>query len=62
MGKDDKKKDEKVETVPYSKLYCLASGRDKCNMYMGHLFAAFTGVGMPLFVILMSETMDSFGG
>ena len=61
-SKDNKKKKkDELQTVPYSKLYCLASGKDKTYMAIGFLSAAVTGVGLPSFVILMGETLDSFG-
>lgn len=46
--------------VPYSKLYCLASGKDKLYMVIGHVAAVITGIGLPSFVFLMGDVIDSF--
>ena len=46
--------------VPYSKLYSLASGSDKCLMYCGWISAMITGCGMPSFVFLIGDVIDSF--
>lgn len=46
--------------VPYSKLYCFASRKDKLYMFIGHLAAVITGVGLPSFVFLMGNVIDSF--
>jgi len=48
-------------SVPYSKLYSLASSTDKCLMYLGWVAAAFTGLGLPSFLFLFGDVLDSFG-
>lgn len=47
-------------TVPYSKLYGLASPADKTLMYIGWLSSSITGLGMPSFVFLIGNVIDSF--
>jgi ATP-binding cassette subfamily B (MDR/TAP) protein 1 len=46
--------------VSYSKLYCLASTSDKLLMYFGWISASITGCGMPSFVFLIGDVIDSF--
>lgn len=46
--------------VSYSKLYCLASTSDKLMMYFGWMSACITGCGMPSFVFLIGDVIDSF--
>jgi hypothetical protein len=60
--KSNKDKKSKENTVSYSKLYSLASPRDKLYMVIGHSAAAITGAGLPSFVFLMGEIIDSFNG
>lgn len=47
-------------SVSYSKLYCLSSGSDKALMIIGWLAAAIAGLGMPSFVFLIGDIIDSF--
>lgn len=47
-------------TVPYSKLYSLASPADKLLMYIGCVSSCVTGLGMPSMVFLIGEIIDSF--
>lgn len=47
-------------TVPYSKLYQFASTSDKFLMYTGWFAAMVTGCGMPSFVFLIGNVIDSF--
>ena len=47
-------------SVPYSKLYCLASSSDKLLMYIGWLASCVNGLGMPSFVFLIGNVLDSF--
>ena len=47
-------------TVPYSKLYSLASTSDKTLMYIGFASSCLTGLGMPSFVFLIGDVIDSF--
>lgn len=46
--------------VPYSKLYTFASGSDKLLMWTGWISAMITGCGMPSFVFLIGNVIDSF--
>ena len=46
--------------VPYSKLYCLADKSDMLLMYIGWFSAMVTGCGMPSFVFLIGNVIDSF--
>jgi ATP-binding cassette, subfamily B (MDR/TAP), member 1 len=46
--------------VPYSKLYCLASTADKFLMWIGWISAMITGFGMPSFVFIIGDIIDSF--
>ena len=46
--------------VPYSKLYTFASPADKMLMYIGWGAAMVTGCGMPSFVFLIGNVIDSF--
>lgn len=46
--------------VNYSKLYQFASGSDKLLMYIGWGCACVTGCGMPSFVFLIGNVIDSF--
>jgi ATP-binding cassette, subfamily B (MDR/TAP), member 1 len=46
--------------VPYSKLYTFASTSDKTLMYIGWMSACITGCGMPSFVFLIGNVIDSF--
>ena len=44
----------------YSKMYQFASASDKALMYIGWICAAITGTGMPSFVFLIGDVIDSF--
>lgn len=46
--------------VPYSKLYSLASKQDRLLMYLGWICAGICGFGMPSFVFLIGNVIDSF--
>jgi ABC-type multidrug transport system fused ATPase/permease subunit len=39
----------------------LATGYEKCKLYFGWIFAVLTGAGLPLFIWLIGDVMDSFG-
>ena len=47
-------------SVPYSKLYCLASRSDKVLMYIGWFTSMVNGLGLPSFVFLIGNIIDSF--
>mmetsp|Transcript_10621 Transcript_10621/g.17848 ORF Transcript_10621/g.17848 Transcript_10621/m.17848 type:complete len:339 (+) Transcript_10621:8-1024(+) len=49
------------DSVPYSKLYSLATGSDKVLLYVGWVAAVITGLGLPSFVFLFGDVVDSFG-
>ena len=46
--------------VPYSKLYDFASKREKLLMYIGWFASGLAGVGIPSFVFVIAEVIDSF--
>jgi len=46
--------------VSYSKLYSLASSADKTLMAIGWVSAGIAGCGMPSFVFLIGNVIDSF--
>lgn len=46
--------------VKFSKLYSLASRSDMCLMYTGWLCSALSGFGMPSWVFLIGEILDTF--
>ena len=48
-------------TVPYSKLYSLATPADKAFLYFGWTSACITGLGLPSFVFLMADVINAFG-
>lgn len=48
--------------VPYSKiLLTFADRKDKCLMTCGYLSAIIAGIGLPSFVFLFGDIVDSFG-
>lgn len=51
---------ERHKPVPYSKLYCLADRRDKTFMIIGWICACVTGLGLPGFVFLFRDIINSF--
>jgi hypothetical protein len=46
--------------VPLSKLLSLASGGEKCSLYIGWAFAALSGSILPTFFFFMGPVFDSF--
>ena len=46
--------------VPTSKLLSLASGGEKCRLYVGWAFAALSGAILPTFFFFMGPVFDSF--
>ena len=62
----DAKKEEKMkkqEAVPYSKiLLTFADRSDKILMAGGYITAIITGIGLPSFVFLFGNIVDTFGG
>lgn len=46
--------------VAYSKLYTFATPADKMLLYVGWGSAGITGCGMPSFVFLIGNVIDSF--
>lgn len=49
------------QTVPYSKLYTFANTSDRLLMAIGIVSSTIMGFGMPSFVFLIGEILDSFG-
>jgi hypothetical protein len=47
--------------VPYSKLYCLATGGEKLMFYFSFVFSALSGAAMPVtFAYLIGDAFDIF--
>jgi ATP-binding cassette subfamily B (MDR/TAP) protein 1 len=46
--------------VPYSKLYSLGTKKEKTLLVIGWIAASITGLGLPSFVFLMGNIVDSF--
>ena len=46
--------------VPVSKLLSLATGGEKCSLYLGWAFAALSGAILPTFFFFMGPVFDSF--
>ena len=47
-------------TVPYFKLISLANKTDKIFLYIGWIAACITGLGLPSFVFLIGNVINSF--
>jgi ATP-binding cassette subfamily B (MDR/TAP) protein 1 len=57
-----KEKEEEKLMAPYSKiLLTYADKKDKCLMIFGYLSSIITGLGLPSFVFLFGDIVDSFG-
>jgi hypothetical protein len=51
----------KPPMVPYSKLYCLATGGEKLMFYFSFVFSALSGAAMPVtFAYLLGDAFDIF--
>lgn len=62
MGKLEENKQEfDPDSMNYSKLYSVATANDKILLYIGWLAAALTGFGLPSFILLLGDVIDSFG-
>jgi hypothetical protein len=48
-------------SVTYKKLISMATNQDLCYMYTGWVFAALTGIGMPVWAVLIGDLFDAFG-
>ena len=48
------------EVVPFSKLTSLASKEEKCQLYIGWIFACLSGCILPSFIFLIGDVFDSF--
>jgi len=59
MTKETNAEKKKEEMVPYSKLQSLGSSSDNLFKWIGWISACITGLGMPSFVFLMGEIIDS---
>lgn len=51
---------QKVQTLPYSKLYQYANGGDIMLMVLGTLCAMINGASLPLMTIAFGDILDSF--
>ena len=58
---NDGKNTDKSAQVPFSKLISLATPKEKCQLFVGWLFAALTGATLPLFFFFIGPVFDSFG-
>lgn len=58
---DNKKGEEKTNTVPFYKLFSFADSTDYVLMILGTIGALGNGLSMPLMTILFGELVDSFG-
>ena len=47
-------------TCSYKKLYSLSTSRERTIMYIGWVFAAITGLGMPSWTFLMGNVLNDF--
>ena len=57
-----KSKEEEQLQVPYSKiLFTYADRNDKCLMIFGYASSIIAGLGLPSFVFLFGDIVDSFG-
>ncbi|XP_068335797.1 ABC transporter B family member 21-like [Pyrus communis] len=61
QGSDKSSEDEKLEKVPFSKLFSFADKTDIILMLVGTIGAIGNGLGMPLMTILLGEMINSFG-
>ncbi|KAJ1393342.1 P-loop containing nucleoside triphosphate hydrolase [Sesbania bispinosa] len=59
-GEKSKQK-EKVETVPYYRLFSFADSADIMLMILGTIGAIGNGLGMPIMTLLFGQMIDSFG-
>jgi ATP-binding cassette subfamily B (MDR/TAP) protein 1 len=59
MTKQQNSEQAKDLMVPYSKLTSLASGSDNCLKWTGWISASIAGLGMPSFVFLFGDIIDS---
>lgn len=53
--------DDKVNTVPFQKLFVFADGIDMLLMIIGSIGASANGVSMPLMAVIFGDMIDSFG-
>ncbi|PRQ45049.1 putative xenobiotic-transporting ATPase [Rosa chinensis] len=60
-GSSDSNGDEKVEKIPFSKLFSFADKTDVILMVVGTIGAIGNGSCMPLMTLLFGEMIDSFG-
>jgi len=60
VEKVEEEKKQKTEAVPYSKLYSLESGTDKCYRFLGWGASIIAGLAMPSFVYFMGDIVDTF--
>ncbi|KAK4848151.1 hypothetical protein QYF36_009814 [Acer negundo] len=55
------KENEKINTVPFHKLFTFADATDVALMIIGTIGALGNGVSMPLMAIIFGDLIDSFG-
>ena len=56
-------KKAKTDLAPYGKiLFTYADRNDKIMIYTGYFFSILTGIGLPTFVFLFGDIVNSFTG
>ncbi|XP_048127331.1 ABC transporter B family member 11-like isoform X3 [Rhodamnia argentea] len=55
------KGDEKVNSVPFHKLFSFADSTDKLLMVVGSIGAVGNGISMPLMTVLFGQLINTFG-
>lgn len=61
VTKVEKKKKEKVEVVPFLKLFAFADPLDYVLMIVGSIGALANGVSLPIMTIIFGDLVNSFG-
>jgi len=59
--KEKRQQKEKVERVPYHRLFLFADSTDIILMVVGTIGAIGNGLGMPLMTFIFGELIDTFG-
>jgi uncharacterized protein (DUF697 family) len=49
------------QLAKFSEIMAFASGRDRCLMYSGWVFAGISGAILPCFIFMLGPVFDSFG-
>ena len=59
--KSAKQIDDVSNQISFSELISVATRQEMCYMYAGWFFSALTGIGMPIWAVLMGDLFDGFG-